>query len=197
MVVPSTVTASGISPTPTPLFANRFQPLEEPPSDEEDSQPQPKFRARGVYKPPHMRATPQPEPTAHDTSSVCSAYGSVVDHEKKGTPNPHTPCVDSTPGPSTLEFSEVKKIIRQELLIQRRAVERLEAMGDKLLKERERVEQELQTMKKMGVSDEEIQKILDQDNENPPSVKPLDINVSICFYAPLSGRRTYPGFNRA
>ena len=197
MAVPSTVTASGVSPTPTPLFANRFQLLEELPSDEEGSQPQPKFQARGVYKPPHMRATPQPEPMADDTSSVCSTHGSTVDHEKKGTPNPRTPCVDSAPGPSMLEFSEVKKIIRQELLIQRRAVERLEAMGDKLLKERERVEQEVQTMKKMGVSDEEIQKILDQDNENPPAVKPLDIDVSICFHALLSGRRTYLGFNRA
>lgn len=174
------------SPTPTPLFVNRFQPLEELLSDEEDSQPQPKFLARGVYKPPHMRATPQPHSTANDASS--SDYGSSLDREKKGPPYPRAP---------TLEFSELKQIIHEELLIQRRAVKRLEAVGEKLLKKRERIEKEVQGMKKMGMSDEEIQRILDRNNENSPSVKPFDIDVSICLCALQSGRGTYPGFNSA
>lgn len=198
-----TAAASGAS---TPLFVNRFQVLEGLPDDGDVAKPDSKFQAQGVYKPPHMRnpsesveSTVGSDPMANGTS-VCPAHGPNLDRERKRISRPHTPHVDSTSGSGTFGVGELKKKMYEELLNVRKAMKEMETIEKEFLEEEARFEQEVQALRRAGLTDEEIQEVVGLDSESfpprLPSTKPLDVNVGICFHVLVSGRGTHPGFNR-
>jgi hypothetical protein len=197
------VVSTNVPSTSAPSFANRFWLLEGLAHDEETTKPLSKFQAQGVYKPPHMRAPSESvasatgsNPMASSTSGVHPAHGSGPVPEKKGTSCPHTPHVSSTPESSVLGFGETK--IHEELL--NVATEEMETIGKDSLGEG-RFEQELQVLRNVGLVDEEMRE-MEMMGWSPanlpsglPSAKSLDVNVSVYFH--VSGRGTYPGFDRA
>ena len=202
-VFPANATAPGVLFASTPLFTNRFQPLEELPHSEETTNPPSKFQAQGVYKPPHMR-TPsesvasviESDAMANSTHAVHPAHGPSLDHEKKGTSCPHTPHSNSAPGSAVFGFGEVKKKIHEELSNVRKAMEDMEVLEKEFLKEEARFEHEVQVLRSAGLTDEEIRGIIGWTPENfpsrPPSAKPIDVNVGICLHALASGREDLP-----
>ena len=198
MTVSSTdATASDVLLAPIPVSANRFELLEEPPHDDEAAKLQSKFQAQGVYKPPHMR-TPsesttsiaESDPMAGDTATVRPPHGSGLDHEK-GPSRPPTSLTSSTPVSPTFGFGAMKKLVHEELLNVRKAVEEMETMEKELLEEEARFKRHIQVMRSGGLTDEQIQAIVDLNParlpSRPPTVQPLDINVGICLYALVLG----------
>jgi len=190
--------ASGAPSTLTPLFANRFQLLEEYPhddDDDDDSKPHLKFQALGVYKPPHMRtiesvaSTVESDSTANGTSVV---HGQNLDREQKGASRPHTPHVDPTPKSATFGVSELKRKIHEEVLNVRKAAEEMETIEKEFLEEAARFEKDVQVLRRAGLADEEIRELVGLNPEKfPPSLtslKPSDANVGICFRVLVSGR---------
>ena len=199
MTVSSTnAKVSDVPPVPTPLPVDRSQPTEELLSDEDDAKPHSKFQAQGVYKPPHMRTPSEPmasiagsDPVVSDTVTVCPAHGSSLDHEGNGTSRPHTPHTSFAPGLAAFGFGEVKKIIHEELLNVRKAMEEMETIEKEFLKEEARFERHIQVLKGGGLTDEEIRAIVDWDPavfpSRPPTVQSLDVNVGICLNSLESG----------
>ena len=204
-MVVSSINAN-VSSAPTPPFSNRLLPLEWLPHEEETTKPHPKFQAKGIYRPPHMRtsesvaSTTGSDPMTSSTSDARPTHGSSLDREKKGTSRPHTPHVSSVPGSTVLEFGEMKKKIHEELLNVRKVMEEMETIEKKFLEEEARFEQELQVVRSASLTDEELREMMGWSPANSqsisPSVKPLDANVSICFRV-LVSRRDLPVFDRA
>jgi len=199
MVVSST---NANVPSAPPPFSNRFQVLQWLQNDEETTKPHSEFKAKGKYVPPQMRkpqmripsesaaSTTGLDPMTSSTSDARPTHGSSLDREKKGTSRPHIPHVSSVPGSTVLEFGEMKKI-HEELLNVRKEMEEVETIEKELLEEA-RFEQESQVVRNAGLTDEEIREMMGWSPANsqsmPPSVKPLDVNVSICFRDLVSGR---------
>ena len=185
-------TPSSVPSAPLIPFANRFQLLDELMREEETTQPNPRFRAQGVYKPPHMR-TPFESVTSvngsneltNSTSTVRPGHGTSLCCEWKVASHPRTPRTNPTPPSASTasSFEEVKKKIQNEVLTLRETMKELKAMEDVFLEEETRLDHEFQAMKITGSTEEigEVVASLVGRPSRPSPIKLSDIDVGIQY----------------
>lgn len=182
-------TTFGVSPASTLLLSNRFEPLAEPPQDEEKIEPHPEFQfqAQGIYQPPHVRthfesvaSTTGSDPTADDTSTDCGGHGSEFDCGDKTTSHLQTLRTNSPTVPLSQlvacleEIEEMKKKMDQQAEVIRRITEEAET------KEKALLEQESRNAALTKKIHDHINSQIILPPE-PSTTKPLGIKVGVCL----------------